>query len=132
MTIDRPRCLSVAVASARSATSVVPPGAQGMMNVTGLDGKACAFAKRVVAGSTAAPAARRRNVRRRRVMAFAPGNTETFQHGAVALAERWILDRRLELLPADGTFRCRDISGPRHVRRQLGGYVIAISRRCGG
>src|SRR5262245_53154611 len=104
ITIERPRCFSVAVASARTATSVVPPGAQGTIKVTGLDGKACAFAKRVAAGSTAAPAARRRKARRRSVMAFAPWNAEIFQRRALLrLRREGFSYRRLEMLPADGT-----------------------------
>src|SRR5262245_18390488 len=43
MTMVWPRCLSVADASARIATSVVPPAGHGTTNVTGRVGKFCAW-----------------------------------------------------------------------------------------
>src|SRR5262249_39704077 len=44
ITIDWPRCFSVAVASARIETSVEPPAGHGTMNVTGRVGNCCACA----------------------------------------------------------------------------------------
>src|SRR5262245_3245135 len=44
MTMVWPRCLSVADASARIATSVVPPAGHGTTKVTGREGKFCACA----------------------------------------------------------------------------------------
>src|SRR5262245_33036906 len=106
-----------------------------MIKVTGFDGKACAFAKRVAAGSAAAPAARRKKVRRRSVMAFAPGNTGTFQHRALLRLRRggfWI--DVLKCCPPMGTHRYRDDEADlgTSVPPAAQGYVIAILRRCGG
>src|SRR3954469_11981571 len=44
ITIDWPRCFSVAVASARIAMSVEPPGGHGTISVTGRVGNCCACA----------------------------------------------------------------------------------------
>src|SRR6266852_5083933 len=56
MTIDGPRCFSVAVASARMPTSVVPPAGHGTMRVTGRTGKFCACAAPIHAANPAASA----------------------------------------------------------------------------
>src|ERR1044071_2552133 len=56
ITIDWPRCFSVAVASARSAISVEPPGGHGTIKVTGRVGNCCACA--VVANAAMAAASR--------------------------------------------------------------------------
>src|ERR1044072_9198258 len=56
ITIDWPRCFSVAVASARIAMSVEPPGGHGTINVTGRVGNCCACA--AVANATTAAASR--------------------------------------------------------------------------
>src|ERR1044071_5684473 len=54
ITIDWPRCFSVAVASARSAMSVEPPGGHGTISVTGRVGNCCALALAANAMSAAA------------------------------------------------------------------------------
>jgi hypothetical protein len=54
MTIDCPRCFSVAAASARMPTSVVPPAGHGTMRVTGRTGKFCACAAPIHATNPAA------------------------------------------------------------------------------
>ncbi len=56
MMIDCPRCFSVALASARMATSVVPPAGQGTIIVTGRVGKFCACAAAQQAATTIAAA----------------------------------------------------------------------------
>src|SRR5919108_496114 len=74
-------------ATSRNRASGEPPGAECVMIRTGLVGKSCvcALARLATAGSAAAPAARRKNSRRRSFMASHAGSNPASYH-AVAPA----------------------------------------------
>src|SRR5882672_150469 len=82
---------------------------------------------RVTTGSAAAPAARRRNVRRRSVMTFAPWNAEKFRALLRLRRDRFQMDAR-QCCPPMGTIAAATMK--RTSARPAGSSVVTLSQSC--